>query len=87
MEEVEPATYQTLLFPDVNCDDDFIVLHCGERILDDEDLQRGYISRDQLLELFSDLVSPDLLGPDTHIAEFELVSTEESHVWTTLPVR
>lgn len=84
--------YQTVFYPDINDDDTFVLLHCGERIFDQEDMARGWVSREQLLELFSDLIEETQIGPHSCVVEFELPDDSEEETEgvgdvVTLPVR
>ena len=72
------VTYQTVFYPDINDEDTFVLLHCGERILDEEDMTQGWVSREQLLELFSDVVLETQIGDQSRVVEFELVSDPET---------
>ena len=73
------VTYQTVFYPDIDDDDDdFVLLHCGERILDEEDMARGWVSREQLLELFSDVVLETQIGDHSRVVEYALVSDPET---------
>lgn len=76
--EPSSVTYQTVFYPDINDDDTFVLLHCGERILEEEDMAQGWVSREQLLELFSDVVLETQIGDQSRVVEFELVSDPET---------
>lgn len=63
--------YTTIFYP--NYENKFvqIVLEKQEKILEDEDIANGYIEQSVLLDLFSDIITKEMIGENSIICEYK----------------
>ena len=84
--------YTTIFYPDGDDKTTQIVLENKEKLLEDEDIQRGYIEKAILIEYFPELFSDEtLFGTKSMICEYkwsnDSFDSEEASCTIRLPVK
>lgn len=58
------------------------------KLIDDEDVKRGYVRKEELLQLYDDLIKPEDIDDQSYIEDYELNTYDfVSHLILSLPVR
>ena len=70
-DETLPIYYTTIFYP--NYDNKFIqiVLEKQEKILEEDDIAKGYIEQSVLLDLFPDNITQEIIGENSMICEYK----------------
>lgn len=70
-DETPPIYYTTIFYP--NYDNKFIqiVLEKQEKILEEDDIAKGYIEQSVLLDLFPDNITQEIIGENSMICEYK----------------
>ena len=89
---MEGVYYSTIFYPDGDDKTNQIVLEDEEKLLEEEDVQRGYIDKTILVEYFPEIFSdPSIFGEKSLICEYKWTKdgcdSEEASCSIRLPVR
>ena len=69
--------YTTLFFHDISNQDCFVVLHTDEKLIDEDDITKGYICQEELLSIFSHLIQETDIGPNSYLIEYMVPHVNE----------
>lgn len=66
--------YQTVFHPDMDMEDLFIVLAQMDPIIDKNDMERGYVLKEELLKYFSKKINEEDITEKSRITEYVITS-------------
>ena len=67
--------WQTLFFPDINDTNNFVIISYHDQIIEDSDMQQGFVTKEQFLEITSDLnvnITDNSIGEHSFLVEYEV---------------
>lgn len=75
MQNNSKTFWQTLFFPDINDTNNFVIISYHDQIIEDSDVQQGFVTKDQFLEITSELnvnITDNSIGEHSFLVEYEI---------------
>lgn len=75
MQNNSKTFWQTLFFPDINDTNNFVIISYHDQIIEDSDVQQGFVTKDQFLEITSELnvnITYNSIGEHSFLVEYEI---------------